>query len=261
MNVTTVVNNAVALLDVRDVSMHYGGHAVVDNVSLQVQAGEAVGLVGSNGAGKTTLFKLISGELALQHGDILFEGAKLPTRVDARSRRGIGRTFQLVELFGGLSVLDHLLVSLQAHEHRQGPLRDLFRGGETLPAERARCMDILTLCGLNAVADVPATSLSLGQRRAVELARALVARPRLLLADEPSSGLDFEESIQLVQVIRRVRAETNLAVLLVDHDLATVEAATERVIAMDAGRVISSGTYSEVVADPSVLQSWLGHSA
>ena len=244
------------LLEVKDVSLYYGGHAAVDHVSMEVRDGEAVGLVGANGAGKTTLFRVIAGELPATSGVVLFEGAKLPARADARSRRGIGRTFQRVELFGGLTVTDHVLVSLQAHQGRQGPMRDLFRGGATLPAERAWVEEVLHLCGLGDVGNVPATSLPLGQRRAVELARALVGRPRLLLADEPSSGLDGDESIKLVDIISRIRRETGLAVVLVDHNLGTIEAAAERVIAMDAGRVIAQGTYNDVVTNPDVLVSW-----
>ncbi len=250
-----------ALLDVLDVTVLYGAHAAVDHVNLHVNAGEAVGLVGANGAGKTTLFKVIAGEMAPTSGVVHFQGRKLPARADARSRLGIGRTFQLVELFGGLSVADHLLVSLQAHEGRQGPMRDLFRGGSTLPAERVRVDEVLELCGLMGVRDVPATTLSLGQRRAVELARALVGHPKVLLADEPSSGLDVDESINYVAIVERVRRETGLAILLVDHDLATVEAASERVVAMDAGRVIAEGTYDDVVSSPLVVTSWLGRSA
>ena len=249
-----------ALLDVRDVSLHYGGNAAVDHVSFDIFPGEAVGLVGANGAGKTTLFRLICGELALPSGEIRFEGSKLPFRADARARRGIGRTFQLVEMFGGLTVLDHLLVSLQAHDGRQGPLRDLFRGGETLPAELKRCEETLDLCGILEVRDAPATTLSLGQRRAVELARALVARPRLLLTDEPSSGLDLDESMKVIDIITRVRKETNLAVLIVDHDLATVEAAAQRVLAMDAGQIIAAGSFADVLLNPIVIASWLGQS-
>jgi branched-chain amino acid transport system ATP-binding protein len=249
------------LLDVQHVSKHYGVHAAVDDVSLQVNEGEALGLVGSNGAGKTTLFRLIAGELPMEQGTILFRGSKLPFRADARSREGLGRTFQLVELFGGLTVLDHLLVALQAHEDRQGPVRDLFRGGETLPAERSRCLAILELCGLSGLANAPATTLSMGQRRAVELARALVTRPKLLLADEPSSGLDSDESAQLAAVIGQIRRETGLAVLLVDHNLGTVEAVAERVVAMDAGTVIAQGSFADVVRDSRVIASWLGSSA
>ena len=246
------------LLEVRDVTKRFGGVTAVDSVSLTLEDGEAVGLIGANGAGKTTLFRMIAGELSTTEGTILFEGAPLPRRPDARARLGMARTFQLVELFGGLTVLDHLLVALQAHEGRQGLLRDLLWRGDTTGEERAQCDEALALCRLSGVADAPATALSLGERRAVELARALVTRPRLLLADEPSSGLDTDEARWLAELISQVRVESGLAVLLVEHDLSTVEAVAERVIAMDAGRVIAQGDLDDVVRDPLVVESWLG---
>jgi branched-chain amino acid transport system ATP-binding protein len=249
------------LLEVRDVSRQFGGIAAVDHVSLDVFDGEAVGLIGSNGAGKTTLFRMIAGELALSGGKIQFDASALPRRPDQRARLGIARTFQLVQLFGGLSVMDHLLVALQAHEASQGPLRDMFWKGSSTPGEEQLCFETLRLCGLTDVADAPATALGLGERRAVELARALVVRPRLLLADEPSSGLDTQEAARLARVIARARAETGLAVFLVEHDLHMVEAIAERVIAMEAGRVIAEGTFDAVLHDERVIASWLGRSA
>jgi len=249
------------LLEVRDVSLRFGGITAVDHVSLDVFDGEAVGLIGSNGAGKTTLFRLIAGELALSGGRIQFDASSLPHRPDQRARLGIARTFQLVQLFGGLTVMDHLLVALQAHEGRQGPLRDMIWKGSSTSEEEALCLDTLRMCGLREVADAPATALSLGERRAVELARALVVRPSLLLADEPSSGLDTQEAARLARVIARARAETGLAVLLVEHDLHMVEAIAQRVVAMEAGRVIAEGTFDEVLRDEGVIASWLGRSA
>jgi len=247
-----------ALLEVHGVSKRFGGHDVVDDVSLTIEHGEAVGLIGANGAGKTTLFRMIAGELPLSAGSISFEGSPLPPRMDARARRGIARTFQLVELFGGLTVLDHLLVALQAHDGRQGPIRDLRGAGDTFPAERIRCDEVLDLCGLRERADEPATALSLGERRAVELARALIGHPKLLLSDEPSSGLDSDEAAHLASVLGRVREESGLAVLIVEHDLPTVEAVAQRVVAMDAGKVIAQGPFAEVIRDPQVVASWLG---
>jgi branched-chain amino acid transport system ATP-binding protein len=249
------------LLEVRDVSRRFGGVAAVDHVSLDVFDGEAVGLIGSNGAGKTTLFRMIAGELALSGGRIQFDAAALPHRPDQRARLGIARTFQLVQLFGGLTVIDHLLVALQAHEGRQGPLRDTLWKGSSTPDEEQRCLETLRLCGLSELADAPATALGLGERRAVELARALVVRPQLLLADEPSSGLDTQEAARLARVIARARAETGLAVLLVEHDLRMVETIAERVIAMEAGRVIAQGSFAEVLANEQVIASWLGRTA
>jgi ABC-type branched-subunit amino acid transport system ATPase component len=247
-----------SLLEVRDASGEIGGHLIVHRVSLTIDDGEAVGLIGANGAGKTTLFRMIAGELALSAGQILFRGAPLPRRPDARARLGMARTFQQVQLFGGLTVFDHLLVSLQAHERAQGPWRDLLWNGRATAEEVDRCDEVLSLCGLTSVASSPATALSLGERRAVELARALVTRPSLLLADEPSSGLDSEEALELASIIARVRDRTGLAVLLVEHDLMTVQATTERVIAMDAGSVIAQGPLADVVRNPQVIESWLG---
>jgi branched-chain amino acid transport system ATP-binding protein len=250
-----------ALLEVVGVTRHFGGNVAVDDVTLTVGVGEAVGLIGANGAGKTTLFRIIAGELPANSGRVHFAGGPLPGRADARARLGIARTFQLVELFGGLTVLDHLLVALQAHQHRQGPFRDLVWRGATTGEELATCEAVLARCGLEQQANVPATALSLGERRAVELARALVTGPRLLLADEPSSGLDAAEARSLAATLRRVREETGLAVLLVEHDLPTVEAVAERVVALDAGRVIAEGTFDAVVRHPQVIDSWLGRSA
>ncbi len=249
------------LLEVDDVSKSFGGHAVVRHVSFVLDAGASLGLVGSNGAGKTTLFRCIAGELPIDSGSILLDGDALPSRPDARARRGIARTFQIVELFGGQTVLDHVLVALQAHQGHQGPWRDLVHGGRTSSGERERCMGILALVGLADRAETPATTLSLGDRRAVELARALVGEPRLLLADEPSSGLDGEESRILIHILNRVRKETGVAVILVDHDLGTVKAVADTVIAMDAGAVIAAGTYETVVSNPQVMSSWLGQSS
>jgi branched-chain amino acid transport system ATP-binding protein len=249
-----------ALLEVREASCEIGGRLIVHRVSLTIDDGEAVGLIGANGAGKTTLFRMIAGELRLTTGEILFSGAPLPRRMDARARLGMARTFQLVQLFGGLTVTDHLLVTLQAHERAQGPIRDLLWNGAATREEIDRCDEVLELCGLTAVATSPATALSLGERRTVELARALVARPRLLLADEPSSGLDGDEARALAAIISRVRVQTGLALLLVEHDLSTVEATTDRVVAMDAGAVIAQGPLDEVVRNPQVIASWLGSS-
>jgi branched-chain amino acid transport system ATP-binding protein len=246
------------LLEVRDVTKRFGGITAVSSVSLRVEDGEAVGLIGANGAGKTTLFRMIAGELPLTSGTVLFRGSKLPARPDARARLGLGRTFQLVQLFGGLTVLEHLLVALQAHEGHQGPMRDFLWHGTPTTAELEQCRATLRLCDLGAVENAPATALSLGERRAVELARALVTKPSLLLADEPSSGLDAAEGARLAAALARVRTETGLAILLVEHDLATVRAVAERVVAMDAGRVIAEGAFADVVRDPGVVHSWLG---
>jgi branched-chain amino acid transport system ATP-binding protein len=250
-----------ALLEVRGVRKSFGSQVVVDSVDLEVSAGEAVGLIGSNGAGKSTLFSIIAGNVSADDGSIFFEGRKLPNRADERARRGIARTFQIVQLFGGLSVLDHLLVALQAHNGEAGVFRDLRGNGATTVPEMTLCMETLELCGIAKLAHAQTTMLSLGQRRTVELARALVARPKLILTDEPSSGLDESESLRLAHILNGVRRSTGVAVVIVEHDLATVAAVAERVVALDAGRVIANGTFDEVIANVDVRRSWLGEAS
>ncbi len=249
------------LLEVRGVRKRFGSQVVVDSVDLEVSAGEAVGLIGSNGAGKSTLFSIIAGTISADDGSIFLEGRKLPNRADERARRGIARTFQIVQLFGGLSVLDHLLVALQAHNGEAGVFRDLGGNGATTVPEMTLCMETLELCGIAKLAHAQTTMLSLGQRRTVELARALVARPKLLLTDEPSSGLDESESLRLAHILNSVRRSTGVAVVIVEHDLATVAAVAERVVALDAGRVIANGTFDEVIANVDVRRSWLGEAS
>jgi branched-chain amino acid transport system ATP-binding protein len=249
------------LLEVRGVRKRFGSQVVVDSVDLEVSAGEAVGLIGSNGAGKSTLFSIIAGTISADDGSIFLEGRKLPNRADERARRGIARTFQIVQLFGGLSVLDHLLVALQAHNGEAGVFRDLRGNGATTVPEMTLCMETLELCGIAKLAHAQTTMLSLGQRRTVELARALVARPKLLLTDEPSSGLDESESLRLAHILNSVRRSTGVAVVIVEHDLATVAAVAERVVALDAGRVIANGTFDEVIANVDVRRSWLGEAS
>jgi branched-chain amino acid transport system ATP-binding protein len=249
------------LLEVRGVRKRFGSQVVVDSVDLEVSAGEAVGLIGSNGAGKSTLFSIIAGTISADDGSIFLEGRKLPNRADERARRGIARTFQIVQLFGGLSVLDHLLVALQAHNGEAGVFRDLRGNGATTVPEMTLCMETLELCGIAKLAHAQTTMLSLGQRRTVELARALVARPKLLLTDEPSSGLDESESLRLAHILNSVRRSTGVAVVIVEHDLATVAAVAERVVALEAGRVIANGTFDEVIANVDVRRSWLGEAS
>jgi branched-chain amino acid transport system ATP-binding protein len=167
----------------------------------------------------------------------------------------------MIELFGELSVLDHVLVALQAHRHQQGIWRDLSRGVKPTPSELDACHEALALCGIDAFANEPAVALSLGQRRAVELARAIVVQPRLLLADEPSSGLNRDETTELVDRMNQIRRLHGTTFIVVDHDLAAIQGVSDRVIALEAGAVIADGTFDEVVHTPRVITSWLGERA
>ncbi|HLI43311.1 MAG TPA: ABC transporter ATP-binding protein [Acidimicrobiales bacterium] len=248
-----------SLLELRQVSRRFGGIQALSGVSLEVGAGETVGLIGPNGAGKTTLFDCISGTTRPDAGTIFFDGARIDRLpVHRRARRGIGRTFQKIELFAGTSVRDHLLVAARQH-HGDGRLwKDLLWRGAPTEEELEEAEAMLKALGLEQVAGAPVEAISLGQGRLLELGRALIQRPRLLLLDEPSSGLDSRETDSLASVLSEVQREQGTAMLLVEHDLDLVDAIAGRVYVLDFGRVICSGRLAEVLDDAAVRTAYLG---
>jgi branched-chain amino acid transport system ATP-binding protein len=229
-----------ALLSLEHVRRRFGGIVAVDDVSFDVEAGEVVGLIGPNGAGKTTLFNLITRLYKPDAGSIVFAGESLLNEpAHAIVRRGIARTFQNIDVFRSMSVLENVLVGLQ-------------RGSE----QRAR--ELLDYVGLTAVADRPVLSLPYAQLKAVEVARALATQPRLLLLDEPASGLSHEEVAQLAGFVRSLREELELTVLLVEHHMNFVMNVSQTVHVLDFGRLIASGTPDEVRRHPAVIEAYLG---
>ncbi len=227
------------LLRVDSVSKTFGGIAAVIDVSFVVGPGESVGLVGPNGAGKTTLFNCVCGQLRPESGRIELDGRSLvdmPTY--ERARLGIGRTYQRVEVFPDMTVRDHLLVAYRARWRTGRLWRDLCNLSKPTAEETARVDAVLAMVGLDDRADAPVASLGLGSCRLVELARALVADPVVLMADEPSSGLDVHETRELGAVLRQVQRDQGMAMVLVEHDLAMVAEVVDRTVVMNgtAGR-------------------------
>ena len=250
------------LLEVDGVCKTFGGIAAVSEVSLSVRPGESVGLVGPNGAGKTTLFNCVGGQLRPERGRVELEGVDLldlPTY--KRARLGIGRTYQRIEVFPDMTVWDHLLVAVRARWCTGRIFKDLSGRSSPTADERRRVDSVLELVGIAHQAHSMVASLGLGSCRLVELARALVCEPVLLMADEPSSGLDVHETHELSNVLRMLQRERGMAMLLVEHDLGMVGEVVDRTVVMNLGTVIADGAFDDVMADPLVRQAYLGVSA
>jgi branched-chain amino acid transport system ATP-binding protein len=247
------------LLRTSDLSKSFGGVVAVDQVDFEIGRGESVGLVGPNGAGKTTLFNCICGQLSHDSGLIEFKGQTVDFLPNfKRARLGIGRTYQRIEVFPDLTVYQHLLVAERARRGDGRLWKDVLRRSAPSPDELQAADEILDLVDLRPERDTPVSALGLGMCRLVELARALVGRPDLLMADEPSSGLDVHETKELAQVLRTLQKERGMAVLLVEHDLGMVGDVVDRAVVIDLGRVIASGSFDQVMAEPDVRQAYLG---
>ncbi len=246
--------NSAALLDVQALHKRFGGVAATDGVDLQVRAGEVHALIGPNGAGKTTLVAQLAGQLAPDAGRITFDGRDI-THAPAhqRARLGLARSFQITRLFASFGVLEHIALALQATSGASvGAWRPVAH--ETALFQRARAL--LPRLGLEAHADAPIHTLSHGQRRALEVGKAIAAGPRLLLLDEPMAGLGADEAPRMEALIHGLRHDA--ALLLIEHDVDTVFRLADRVSVLVAGRILASGKPADVRRDAQVIAAYLG---
>jgi len=245
-----------------DISVRFGGVTAVDGVSIEARPGEVLGLIGPNGAGKTTLFDVLSGIRPPTSGRVFYEGVDVTRRSPTwRSRHGIRRTFQRQQMFGWLTVEENVLVALEWRGGGGGLLADLV----ALPTRKRRekerrrqSDDVLQICGLVELRSEPAGKLPIGRARMVEMARAIVDRPRALLLDEPTSGLEEDDTRTLGESIRRVSREADCAVILVEHDVGFVMEHCDRIVALNLGSVLATGTPEEIRSNRAVQEAYLG---
>ena len=252
--------SAPPLLELAAVHKRFGGLHAVNDVSFGVPAGSIKALIGPNGAGKTTLFNLIAGNLPVSAGTIRFQGREIQgSRPHRIARLGMARTFQNIKLFHGMTALECVMVGRHV-QSRAGFFSGLLALPSTWSEERAiraRSLELLDLLGIADCADIEATSLAFGQQRAVEMARALAAEPKLLLLDEPAAGLNIYETAEVARLIRRIR-DLGITVLLVEHDMSLVMDISDEIVVLSFGRTIAEDRPEAIQQHPEVIRIYLG---
>ena len=250
-----------ALLEVKNLSISFGGLKAVDNFHIHIEKGQLYGLIGPNGAGKTTIFNLLTGVYKPNAGSIVLDDVNITGKSTIEiNQAGIARTFQNIRLFKDMSVLDNVKAGLHNH-HKYSTVEGIFRLPRYFKIEKEmdeEAMNLLKVFDLDKECDFKASNLPYGKQRKLEIARALATEPKLLLLDEPAAGMNPNETAELMDTIRFVRDNFNMTVLLIEHDMKLVSGICEKLTVLNFGQVLREGATSDVLHDPEVIKAYLG---
>lgn len=250
-----------ALLDVKKLTKNFGGLTAVGDVTMHLNEGELVGLIGPNGAGKTTLFNLLTGVYEPSEGTVSLDGTILngmkPYKI---ASLGLSRTFQNIRLFKEMTVLDNVLIGManQTSPHLLASFLRLPKYYQSEEELRQNALDLLAIFNLETEADTLAKNLPYGQQRRLEIVRALATKPKILFLDEPAAGMNPQETAELTELIRKIKDEFNITIMLIEHDMSLVMEVTERIYVLEYGRLIAKGTPDEIKTNQRVIEAYLG---
>ena len=250
-----------ALLDVKKLTKNFGGLTAVGDVTMHLNEGELVGLIGPNGAGKTTLFNLLTGVYEPSEGTVSLDGTILngmkPYKI---ASLGLSRTFQNIRLFKEMTVLDNVLIGManQTSPHLLASFLRLPNYYQSEEEMRQKALDLLAIFNLETEADTLAKNLPYGQQRRLEIVRALATKPKILFLDEPAAGMNPQETAELTELIRKIKDEFNITIMLIEHDMSLVMEVTERIYVLEYGRLIAQGTPDEIKTNQRVIEAYLG---
>lgn len=250
-----------ALLDVKKLTKNFGGLTAVGDVTMHLNEGELVGLIGPNGAGKTTLFNLLTGVYEPSEGTVSLDGTILngmkPYKI---ASLGLSRTFQNIRLFKEMTVLDNVLIGManQTYPHLLASFLRLPKYYQSEEELRQKALDLLAIFNLETEADTLAKNLPYGQQRRLEIVRALATKPKILFLDEPAAGMNPQETAELTELIRKIKDEFNITIMLIEHDMSLVMEVTERIYVLEYGRLIAQGTPDEIKTNQRVIEAYLG---